>query len=106
VTKVGAVIHSQTTQAQPSAGDIAKLSALIKREHVKAVFPETSINPKLSQALARQSGAASNFKLYGDTLGPKDSPGGTYLGMEQANADAMVRGFTGAARGCPIQGLG
>ena len=42
---VGAVIPSQTTQAQPSARDTARLIALVEREHVKAVFPESSINP-------------------------------------------------------------
>jgi hypothetical protein len=25
--------------------------------------------------------------------------------MERANADAMVRGFTAGARGCPIAGI-
>jgi hypothetical protein len=25
--------------------------------------------------------------------------------MERANADAMVRGFTGGARGCPLAGI-
>ena len=102
---IGAVIPSQTTQAQPSAGDIAKLSALIQRERVKAVFPETSINQKLAQALARQTGATAHYELYGDTLGPAGSPGATYLGMERANASAMVRGFTGGRQGCTIPGL-
>jgi ABC-type Zn uptake system ZnuABC Zn-binding protein ZnuA/ABC-type Mn2+/Zn2+ transport system permease subunit len=94
---VGAVIPSQTTQAQPSAGETAKLIALIRREHVKAVFPESSINPKLAQAIARETGASSRYTLYGDTLGP----GQTYLSMMRANADAMVRGFTGGRIGCP-----
>ena len=58
---VGAVIPSQTTQAQPSAGETAKLIALIRREHVKAVFPESSINPKLAQAIARETGASSRL---------------------------------------------
>jgi zinc/manganese transport system substrate-binding protein len=102
ITVVGAVIPSQTTEAQPSAGDIAKLTRLIRREHVKAVFPESSINSKLAKAIARQSGAASDLTLYGDTLGPKGSAGATYLTMEQANADAMVRGFTGGAQRCTI----
>src|SRR5204862_7678352 len=44
---VGAVIPSQTTQAQPSARDTARLIAVVKREHVKAIFPESSINPRL-----------------------------------------------------------
>jgi ABC-type Zn uptake system ZnuABC Zn-binding protein ZnuA/ABC-type Mn2+/Zn2+ transport system permease subunit len=105
VQVIGAVIPSQTTQAQPSAGDIAKLSALIQREGVKAVFPETSINQKLAQALARQTGATAHYDLYGDTLGPAGSPGATYLGMERANANAMVRGFTGGRQGCTSPGL-
>ena len=99
---VGAVIPSQTTQAQPSAGDLADLTATIRREHVKAIFPESSINPKLADAIARETGASSDHTLYGDTLGAKGSAGATYLTMEAANADAMVRGFTGGARGCAI----
>ncbi len=105
VTVIGAVIPSQTTQAQPSAGEVSKLSALIRREGVGAVFPESSINPKLAQAIARQSGASSDHTLYGDTLGPAGSQGATYLSMEQANADAMLRGFTGGRQGCTILGL-
>ena len=93
------------TQAQPSAGDVARLTRLIRREGVKAVFPESSINAKLAQAIARQTGATSDHELYGDTLGPKGSSGATYLTMERANADAMVRGFTAGARGCPIAGI-
>jgi ABC-type Zn uptake system ZnuABC Zn-binding protein ZnuA len=102
---VGAVIPSQTTQAQASAGDVARLARLIRRQGVKAVFPESSINPKLARAIARETGATSDFTLYGDTLGPKGSPGATYLGMELANADAMVRGFTGNTQHCTIPGL-
>jgi ABC-type Zn uptake system ZnuABC Zn-binding protein ZnuA len=102
---IGAVIPSQTTQAQASAGAVAHLSALIGREHVKAVFPESSINPKLARAIARQTGASADYTLYGDTLGPGGSSGATYLTMEQANADQMVRGFTGGKRGCRLGGL-
>jgi ABC-type Zn uptake system ZnuABC Zn-binding protein ZnuA len=105
ITVIGAVIPSQTTQAQASAGEVAKLVTTIRREHVKAVFPETSVNAKLAKAIARASGARADYTLYGDTLGPTGSPGGTYLSMEQANADAMVRGFTGGARNCTIPGL-
>jgi ABC-type Zn uptake system ZnuABC Zn-binding protein ZnuA len=105
ITVVGAVIPSQTTQAQPSAGDVARLTALIRRERVRAVFPESSINAKLAQAIARQTGATSGHTLYGDTLGPEGSSGATYLTMERANADAMVRGFTAGAQGCPVAGI-
>lgn len=105
ITVIGAVIPSQTTQAQASAGAVAALVKTIQREHVKAVFPETSINAKLARAIARASGGSADYTLYGDTLGPQGSPGATYLSMEQANADAMVRGFTAGARNCTITGL-
>ena len=93
---VGAVIPSTTTQAQPSAGETAKLIDLIRREHVEAVFPESSLNPKLAHAIARETGATARYTLYGDTLGP----GQTYVQMMQANANAMARGFTGGKLGC------
>ena len=105
ITVVGAVIPSQTTQAQHSAGGVARLAGLIRREHVRAVFPESSVNPKLARAIAAHTGATSNFTLYGDTLGPKGSRGSTYLTMELANADAMVRGFTGGAEHCEVPGI-
>ncbi len=96
VRVVGAVIPSTTTEAQPSAGETAKLIALVRREHVRAIFPESSINPRLARTVARATGATANYTLYGDTLGP----GQTYLEMERANADAIMRGFTGGSRGC------
>ena len=97
---IGAVIPSQTTQAQPSAKDVSELIALIEREGVKAVFPESSLSAKVADAIARQTGASADYTLYGDTLGPEGSAGATYLGMEAANADAMVRGFSGGRHGC------
>ncbi len=97
---VGAVIPSQTTQAQPSARDLSELARTIEAEGVTAVFPESSLSPKVAEAIAGQTGASSGRTLYGDTLGPEGSPGATYLGMEAANADAMVAGFTDGRRGC------
>src|SRR3954454_9469978 len=100
VKVIGAVLPSQTTEAQPSAGASAALVRQVRREHVKAIFLENSVNPKLAKAVARETHALGNLTLYGDTLGPPGSRGATYLGMERANADAMVRGFSGGRRGC------
>ena len=97
---VGAIIPSQTSQAQPSAGETASLIALIRREHVHAVFPESSINPRLARSVASETGARSDLVLYGDTLGPAGSPGASYLGMEAANARRMAAGFSGGKVSC------
>ena len=99
---VGAVIPSQTTQAQPSARDLSDLAALIARENVAAIFPESSLSSRVADAIARQTGASAEYTLYGDTLGPDDSDGATYLAMEAANADAVVRGLTAGRQGCRL----
>ena len=103
---VGAVIPSQTTAAQPSAGDVAQLTDTIRRERVHAVFPEQSLSQKLARAIARETGASADYELYGDTLGPAGSDGATYLGMERHNADAMVRGFTAGRQHCRLGAAG
>lgn len=103
---VGTVIPSLTTQAQPSAGDLAELSRTIERAGVATVFSEQSVNAKLAEAIARDTGARSDDSLYGDTLGSPGSAGATYLAMEAHNADAIVRGMTGGRHGCPVEGLG
>jgi ABC-type Zn uptake system ZnuABC Zn-binding protein ZnuA/ABC-type Mn2+/Zn2+ transport system permease subunit len=99
---VGAVIPSQTTQAQPSAKDLSALAGLIEREGVDAIFPESSLSPRVAEAIAAQTGASADYTLYGDTLGPAGSDGATYLQMEAANANSMVRGFTGGRHGCNL----
>jgi ABC-type Zn uptake system ZnuABC Zn-binding protein ZnuA/ABC-type Mn2+/Zn2+ transport system permease subunit len=100
---LGAVVPSQTTQAQASAKDLSELAKTIEAGNVKAVFPESSLSPKVAEAIARQTGASADYTLYGDTLGPEGSSGETYAGMEAANADEMVRGFTGGERGCTLK---
>jgi zinc/manganese transport system substrate-binding protein len=99
---VGAVIPSQTTQAQTSAADVAALVKLIDQRDVKAIFPETSVNQKLAHAISDQTGARIGQDLYGDTLGPAGSRGATYLEAEAHNAAAMVDGFSGGTASCAI----
>ena len=97
---VGAVIPALTTEAQPSAGDLADLERTIEQENVKAVFPESADSQKLADAVARDTGATTEYSLYGDTLGPEDSAAATWIGMMKENANSMVLGFTGGEQGC------
>ena len=63
---------------------------------------DTKAGESLADALARDTGATSDHTLYGDTLGPVDSDGGTYLEMEAANANGLVSGFTDGNDPCQI----
>ncbi len=97
---VGALIPSLSTAAQPSAGDTEKLVDQIERLDVEAIFPESSINPKLEQAVARETGASVGRPLWADTLGPEGSDGETYIESIQSNTAALVDGLTGGGRSC------
>ncbi|MFN8132701.1 MAG: metal ABC transporter substrate-binding protein [Solirubrobacteraceae bacterium] len=99
---VGTVLPSLSTQAQPSAGGLARLTRDIRRAGVKAVFPEQSLNPKLVRAIAAQSGAAVGRPLWADALGPPGSDGATYLGSLRSNANALADGLSGGTVRCVL----
>jgi ABC-type Zn uptake system ZnuABC Zn-binding protein ZnuA len=99
---VGAVIPSLSTQAQASAGDVEDLVAQIRRERVRAVFPESAVNPDIERAIANESGASLGDPLYADSLGPEGSDGETYLGALAADASALVRGMSGGRVDCRL----
>lgn len=100
VEVVGAVIPSLSTQAQASAGDVERLVEQIRSEDVEAVFPESSVNPDIERAIAREAGARIGDSLYADSLGPQGSAGETYIGALAADARRLVRGMSGGRVAC------
>jgi ABC-type Zn uptake system ZnuABC Zn-binding protein ZnuA len=94
---VGAVIPSLSSQAQPSSGATARLAAQIRAERVKAIFPESSLEPDLERAIARETGATVGEPLWADTLGPEGSGGATYIDSIASNTEAIVKGLTGGS---------
>lgn len=101
---VGALIPSSSTQAQPSSKDIGALVDQIDDLGVKAIFPESSVNPKLEKAVARETGAKVGEALWADTLGPEGSGGAAYIESIESNTDAIVAGLTGGAVQCRPEG--
>ncbi len=83
---VGTVIPGSSTEADPSANDIAKLAELIKREGVKAIFAEALINPRVAESLASDTGVQIVYGLYSDQVGEPGSGAETVDGMLLANA--------------------
>ena len=101
---IGALIPSLSTNAQSSARDIERLVSQIERERVEAVFPESSLTPKLERAVSRETGARVGKALWADSLGPKGSSGATYLGSLKANTAALVSGLSGGRVSCTPRG--
>ena len=101
---VGTVIPALSSQAQASGGEVSRLVRAIRAAGVSTIFPESSVNPKLTRAIAREAGARIGPPLYADSLGARGSAGATYVGALRANTAALARGFsTGSAR-CALPG--
>jgi ABC-type Zn uptake system ZnuABC Zn-binding protein ZnuA len=99
---IGTVIPALSTQAQASAGAVARLVRTIRAAGVGTIYSESSVNPKLARAIARDAGARLGPGLYADTLGPAGSPGATYIGALRANTRALAAGFRGARARCQL----
>jgi len=95
---IGTVIPSLSTQAQASAGRVDSLVDTIRREGVRTIFTERSVNPRVEAAIAREAGAEVGRPLWVDALGPEGSDGATYIDSIESNTQAMVEGLSG--RGC------
>ncbi|POH63823.1 ABC transporter substrate-binding protein [Cryobacterium zongtaii] len=96
ITYVGSVIPSFDDNAEPSAAEIDALVAAVKATGVKAVFSEASINPKAADTIAAEAGVAvysGDDALYGDSLGPADSDGATYIATQLHNVRLILESW-------------
>ena len=78
-------VQGVSTVAEPSAREFAALAAQVKREGIRAVFVESMADPRLAEALARESGARVGDRVYSDSLSAPDGPAATYLAMLRHN---------------------
>jgi ABC-type Zn uptake system ZnuABC Zn-binding protein ZnuA len=82
-----------STEQQPKPGDVARLESIVRGQNVKALFIETSVSQTLNdivRKIADSTGAKIGGILYSDSLGPEDSPAGTYVGMIRVNVQTVV----------------
>lgn len=81
-------IEGVSTETEPSNRHVADLIDQIKREQVKAIFTESTLNPKVTKEITRETGAKIGGKLYADGLGAGEAS--TYEGMVKHNVSTIV----------------
>jgi zinc/manganese transport system substrate-binding protein len=82
-----------STDAEPTARDVANLIRQVREQKIKAVFVENMTNPALVAEIARDSGASVGPRLYSDALSKPDGPAPTYEAMMRHNVTALVAGM-------------
>ena len=65
-----------STDAEPSAKELAKIITQIKMQKIPAVFMENITDPRLMEEIARETGATIGGTLYSDALSAARRPGG------------------------------
>jgi zinc/manganese transport system substrate-binding protein len=82
-----------STEAEPSAKEVAQLIRQIQREKIKAVFVENMSNPKLLAQLSKDAGVTMGPELYVDALSAPGGPADTYLKLMRHNVTRLVSGI-------------
>ena len=79
-----------STEAEASAGDVARLIRQINMEKIPAVFVDNISDRRLLDQIVRETGARIGGTLYSDALSKEDGPAGTHLGMMLHNIRTLV----------------
>jgi zinc/manganese transport system substrate-binding protein len=74
-----------SSDAEPSARDVAEIIAQIKKHNIPAVFLENVIDPRLLQEIARETGAKIGGTLYSDALSEANGPAASYIELMRNN---------------------
>jgi len=82
--------HGVSTEAEPSARDVARIIAQIRAQKIPAVFLENVTDPRLLERIAQESGARIGGTLYSDALTDANGPAPTYIDMMRHNVKELV----------------
>jgi zinc/manganese transport system substrate-binding protein len=83
-------IAGLSTAGEPDARHLARLIDLLRRESIRAVFAESSVNSDLVASLVAETGVRLGGTLYADGLGPAGSGAATYEAMVRHNVSTIV----------------
>ena len=86
-----------STEAEPSAAEVARLIRQIRSERITAVFMENMGNPATLQRLAQEAGVRVGGRLYADALSAADGPAASYEAMFRHNVALLVPAMRGDA---------
>jgi zinc/manganese transport system substrate-binding protein len=81
-------IEGVSTETEASNRHVSELIDDIKKKDVKAIFLESTLNPKVTTQITRETGVKIGGSLFPDGLGPGDAS--TYEGMMKHNVSTIV----------------
>jgi len=80
-----------SSEAEPSARDLARIIVQIRRQTIPAVFLENISDPRMMEQIARETGAWIGGTLYSDALSGPEGPAPTYVAMMRHNLGELSK---------------
>jgi ABC-type Zn uptake system ZnuABC Zn-binding protein ZnuA len=87
---VGSLIPSLSTDASPSAQQLAQLTDAIRSTTAKVIFLDIGNNSQLADQIASETKAKVVTELYSESLSPADGVAPTYIAMMKYNVSIIV----------------
>ncbi len=84
-----------STDAEPSAKQVAGLIRQIRKEKTTALFVENITNPKLIEQIGKETGVKPGGRLYSDALSKPGAAGDTYLKLFRQNVTLLKAAMLG-----------
>ena len=78
-----------STEAEPSARDVARIITQVKKQKIPAVFLENIADPRLMERIAHESGARIGGKLYSDALTDSKGEAPSYIDLMRHNMKTL-----------------
>ena len=78
-----------STEAEPSARDVARIITQVKKQKIPAVFLENITDARLMERIAQESGARIGGKLYSDALTDDKGAAPSYIELMRHNLKTL-----------------
>lgn len=86
----GTIIPGVSTEASPSARQMAALIDQIRSTHTPAIFLETGVNPDLAAQISKETGVKVVIDLYTHSITSAGGPAPTYIDMLRYDTKIIV----------------
>lgn len=87
---IGMIIPSTSTEATPSAMQIAQLVEKIRKTGARAIFVEAGETPRLAEQIAGEAGIKVVIGLYSHSISQPGGPAPSYIEMMRHNTTLIV----------------
>jgi len=87
---IGAVIPTVTTDASPSAQQLAELIDTIKKSAAPAIFLDVGENRHLAEQIASETGIKVITDLYVESISGPNGPAPTYIDMIKYDVTTII----------------